>query len=257
MKVYGFVAGEGEKRCNDLTLSALNHRLREAVLSALLTGDAQTKARESEIRIFDGILHRVVDDWIDSGKKSGVDLPWERIVPINLLRAYMDRHPAMLNLLNDGSLCLLVAPCPTTQPDPTVRVGDVAVGLLLQLLDSPARARLSRCDACATYFMRARNPKKNQPIYRGTFCHNCKGKASAKRTNATRDLIKEQRVDLAAKWWPRWKPTRRYGDISEWIAGRVNEDLPRLAGAITKKWVTQNQTAIEAKVALRASQGKE
>ena len=44
-------------------------------------------------------------------------------------------------------------------------------------------ACLSRCIECKTYFVRSRSPKKDKPIYWGTYCSNCKVKGDAKRNS--------------------------------------------------------------------------
>jgi hypothetical protein len=133
--------------------------------------------------------------------------------------------------------------------DPTAAAEDVAGYLFLELLRSPEASRLSRCDTCGKYFVRARRPKLYAVIYHGSFCPRHKGKGGYARVKAIRDSRKNLLIELAAEYWPQWKQTHRHGNRSLWIANRVNQRLPRGVDAISGKWVTQNQAGIEAKVA--------
>src|SRR5208282_4982403 len=95
-----------------------------------------------------------------------------------------------------GAPCLVTLPRIWQQRDLSVAVQDAAICLFLQWLDSPARTRLFRCDGCGTYFIRTRTPKRDTPIYHGTFCAACKskGKDRARRTEDSRNNRTEEMI---------------------------------------------------------------
>jgi hypothetical protein len=216
----------------------------------LLTGNSG-KATKEAISEFHVTLHSLVDSWLDSGRRGSEDRPWERIAPLQILKEFMARNPPRLEIKKpNGSLCFFTWPSTFKQTNQLIAAGDIATYLVLLLMDSPERARLSRCDVCGTYFVRARTPKKDTPIYHGVFCEKHKGKGGAKRTKKSRDDRKDRMVDLAAEFWPQWKPSRSHGKQSEWVAARMNKGLAPHEH-ITGKWVTQHRSEIEAKIERR------
>ncbi len=209
------------------------------------------RIRASAENEFLSTLRDLVDQWLASGKSENGDCPWERKIPLHTLREFIRRNPPYLGLKTpSGPLLLDLEPLPVQKADPLVVARDAATYLFLKLLDSPARARLSRCDACKMYFVRTRTPKKDTPIYHGIFCEKHKGKGGAKRTVESRERRKQQIVGLAAEWWPKWKQTR-HGQRSKWIAKEVNKKLPHWAAPIGGKWITQHQQEIEAEAERR------
>jgi hypothetical protein len=139
------------------------------------------------------------------------------------------------------------------QVRPSIKAHEKAVFLLMNLVNcpSPARERLSRCDSCGEYFIRRRAPKRETPIYHGSFCANCKGKGGVRRTDMTRKSRTKKKVELAADVWPKWKQDRRQGERTEWVAQEVNRRLRASRDPIAKNWVTRHQTEIEAEVERR------
>jgi len=231
-----------EKGCPD-TLAALNNRLSRERVSAWI-GDSAKSAET-----FHHALRGLVDAWIDSGKSNGVESPHERIVPRHIqavLVGYSHRNPVRWDYsASDGGL-RIYATLRNRTDDRARAALDTASVLFIRLLNWRARARLARCDECGTYFLRKRMPKKGMNIKRGSFCPKDKGKGSAKRTNAGRERKRGGLVARAAEFWPKWKPARRYGERSVWVARQMN-------AGITGKWVTQNKKAIEAEVERRMS----
>ena len=128
---------------------------------------------------------------------------------------------------------------------------DAAAALFLQLLDSPARTRLFRCDGCQKYFMRTRTPKKDTPIFRGSYCAECKGKGAARRTTASRNNRTEEMIGWAADVWEQWRQDRRHGEREDWVARKINAWLPASRNPIARNWVTRNRTRIEVEVERR------
>ena len=286
MRVYGFV---GEKRGKSSSveqiLRLLNGRLPQPAVNALLIGkrDGLTgnDARNANLALC-MTLRMFLGAWIDSGKTEGEENASKRTLTSwrNVLQDYLERNPPMVELSEQGphlfmfphvwderkELSAFAKNAVNTSlsqmnetPAEEVRslrrimpfVWDTAIALVLLLLDSPERTRLFRCDGCQTYFMRARAPKKNVPIYRGSWCENCKGKGSARRTETSRDARTKKMVERAADVWANWKQDRRHGERSEWVAEQVNKKLPANANHIAKNWVTRHQDEIEAEVERR------
>jgi hypothetical protein len=265
MKVTGLVAAEESARegCSRNLLRALNRCLPRKAVNVIITGNADKDASPAAAEIFHYALRRHVDAWIDSGKSDGVECPYQRVIPHNVLLEYTERNPVVWDIFApDRELRLLVAPRNTEQSDQKQAAYDAAVALFIQLLDSPGRARLARCDDCGTYFLRKRMPKRDTPIKRGSFCPEHKGEGAAQRTNATRDRRIKQLIELAAKYWPKCKQEGR--ERSEWVAEKMRLALRQNPNAelfqfssIQGKWATQHQDEIEAEVKRRNIAGRE
>lgn len=291
MRVYGLVSDKRRKNGSaEQILRALNGRLSQAAINSLLfsKGDRTGAANESSARLAFTLSFRLlVDAWIDSAKTKDGEQPWKRVFPLPYLQDYLDRNPLHLNVGEEGPYLVLL---PNVWPKPkqpsafiwealTVelrkQVGDekarfeqfmlevmpfawdAAVAMLLQLLDSSERTRLFHCDGCGTYFMRARTPKRDVLIYRGSWCVRCKGKGAAARTEESRKIRTKQMVEWAADAWTEWRPNQpqKYGERAEWVAQRVNKRLPADWSEIARNWVTHHQDEIEAEVERRRANG--
>jgi hypothetical protein len=220
--------------------------------------------RAAAVLEFDNTLRSLVDQWIQSGRDSGVDEPYKRDIcwysprypePIfRTLTVFWERNPPTVIVGRDGRSAVKRKP-PSLNPRYLSREAHkTAIHCFQQLLDSPARYLLSRCDGCGTYFVRRRAPRKDMPIKRGTFCKNCKGLGGARRTVATREQRKKEVIGWAADYWPKWAQTRLHARQSEWIAQQVNRELAKhrwIHDPVTGKWVTQNKKSIEAEVERR------
>ena len=228
------------------------------------------RAREGSERAaalleFDNTLRSLTDQWIDSGKDRQdaiVDEPHRRTIlwcstrfpePIfETLRMFWERNRPRVIVGSDGRSTLRPEPKAFLNPeDLSLEARERAIYCFQRLLDSPIRERLCRCDGCRAYFVRARTPKRNTPMFRGVFCPNCKGKGSVQRMNSTRENRKKQLVELAAELWTKWKPIAQYGDRSKWVAERMNKKQRTLGTFITGKWVTQHQEEIKAEAERR------
>jgi hypothetical protein len=81
-------------------------------------------------------------------------------------------------------------------------------------------------------------------IKRGAYCGKCIGIGAAERTRISRNARKQELIDLAAKVWPLdWKPTPKYKSRSDWVVAEMKKRKPSVL--ITRKWISQNQQAIE------------
>lgn len=280
MKVYGFVGGKGDLR-NHL-LQALNGRLSHRSVSTLLTGKPdgieKEMAQPASI-VFRFILCFVVDSWINTGKKEGTEQVWERTAyPVLLpLQDFIERNPPLLRVTAKGPALVLFPQNWDEQKKPSAFLKeaylslqrlpdaqllafpsrilpfayDAAMALFLQILDSPARTRLFRCDGCRAYFMRARAPKKDTPIYHGSWCVKCKGKGGAVRTSNSRDRRTAKMIEWAADGWAQWKQGSGRSKRTEWVAQKVNERLGRSRDPIAANWVTRHKGEIETEVERR------
>jgi hypothetical protein len=209
-------------------------------------------------------LRRLVDQWIESGRKrseGGGDSPLDRTISwtspdyatplFEILNGYVKRGNLRARLRGDGRFFLSMEPSRVKSSDPFPGAREHATYWFVQLLNDPKRERLTRCDACGTYFLRVRTPKKATPIFRGTFCPNCKGKGGVKRMNATRENRTKQMVELASELWPKWRPLRQHGERSKWVAEMMNRKPRTSRALITGKWVTQHRSEIEAEAKRR------
>jgi hypothetical protein len=258
VKIYDTTSERGKRISPDYIATILNQQWRRDTLAAMARADGEPEEkRDAAICEFLGTLRELVDRWIDSGKDEkdrSVEEPWKRDVHsesasypntiATTLIAYWQRNPPRITIERDGRSSI-VAHTFAGRSNAVRRARDLAIFKFVILLDSPERERLCRCDECRAYFVRARAPKKDTPIFRGTFCPECKGKGSVKRMNGTRQNRTKQMVDLAAGFWPRWKPAAQYGKRSKWVAEMMNKRLGTTRTLVTGKWVTQHEQEIK------------
>jgi hypothetical protein len=220
--------------------------------------NATPETREMAVAEFRNTARRLCDQWIDSGKCDGVEDPWrrninwkteERIPLVETLRDYARRNPPRAEPGEDGRFDIWMLP--TFPSDPILRARDMGVYHLIHLLDSPIRERLSRCEECSAYFTRARMPKKDMPVYHGTFCQKCKNKGAERRTVKSREQRTKRRIELAADAWNKWRPRARYGKREEWVAQQVNERQPVGWDCIKRNWVKWHMDEIVAEAERR------
>lgn len=256
MRVFGYVGHNGTATPNIWLLPALNGRLPRLILSVIVTGSENGIADEDAEFVAQSfsrqLREEMVDKWIDSGRTGEAENPWERVAP-PLLGAFGVRNPPVLSVDAEGPYLMLMPHTRNEGKSLAAAVIDGAMAMCLQLLDSPTCRRLFRCDGCSVYFMRTRAPKKDTPIYHGSYCANCKrkGKDRIRRTEDSRAERTGQMIGLAADVWPQWKQDRRHGERTEWVAQQVNKRRKSNRGRIAKNWVTRHQAEIEAEVERR------
>ena len=247
---------------------------------------APEEVRDAAREEFLSTLRGLVNQWIESGRlqlKQFGEQPWSRNVqwcsddfpkPIaEILLEFRDRNPPRVLLNGDGRFA--IAPMGPLRHsswgtmlsqsiDPEQYARDIAISEFTLLLETSCPQRLFRCDGCGKYFVLARKPRKI--IALGTYCSksNCRKRASAKRMKSTSDKRRSPLVGFAADVWGTWKPT--YGARSKWVAEKVNQKTSKIATKagkhserksydkpITGRWVTENQSAIEAESGKRRS----
>jgi hypothetical protein len=202
-------------------------------------------------------MRELVDLWIDSGKSPsnpGLDSPAIRNIeavltgqPSSLFerieRGLLRHVGTEVKMHPDGSwvpaLKFLRFDCSELKEYSALeafkRFGRrVAMYWFLDLLAMPEARLIARCDSCRSYFERQR-PRS---VKNGVFCTTCKGKASVKRTNATRDARRAAMWEVAAKSWNQWTYSHRSPDRPTWVAQQVNKECK---SQIQRKWVSQNR----------------
>jgi len=173
------------------------------------------ETRDAVIAEMLGLLKTLVDQWIESGKNirdANVENPWERSIawtsplrpnPIStVLLLYAESNPRVASIDSNSRMRIDILPIPFDAKYPLIWARDRAIYEFVMLLDSPMRERLFRCDACATYYVRAKAPRKDRPIKRGTFCKKCRNKGGIRRMADRRNQQKKERIGWAADAWP-------------------------------------------------------
>ena len=214
--------------------------------------DLPSEIRPAARLEFSSALRALVDQWIDSGKSDGTEEAWKRNIKwqppngqkpiVETLSDYGRRNPPHAETRDDGRFDIWMLPAPSASKSPLRRARDMALYHFVCLLDYPRRERLSRCDECGTYFFRSRAPRKDTPIYHGTFCDRCKNKGGAKRTVDSRSRQTKEKIGWASDCWPKWMKWK--GLRSAWVAEQVNRRVvrhPICWGTVTGKWVTRHE----------------
>jgi hypothetical protein len=239
------------------------------------TMTAPTEIREKAIQEFHCALRNLTEQWIDSGKQNGIELPWARSVQFvspfhsasieNTLNQFWKRHPP--TVLFDQNEQVLSTQSILSHSD-WVHLSTLSIDRLMEyardhaiqrfasLMDSPSRYRVFRCEECRLYFTRERMPKKDAPIYKGAFCddENCKSAAGKRRVEELREKNLDLMVGVAADAWANWKPDRHHGELAAWVTRKVNQRLPAGCNPISHNktnWFNRHRKEIEAEVERR------
>lgn len=257
-----------KKGCPGIVAAMLNgNLLRERLEWCTGVSSERPETRDAMVREFLRLLRWLVDQWIASGRHDGVENGWERSVhwtseahptPLAeiLVKFTETTNPPRLLIGPDSRFEIGVMPLfllnrkSVKNVDPAMLAYASAVYWFTELLDSPTRERLFRCDKCGKYFVRARAPRKGTPIYHGTFCEKHKNKGGARRTVESRNRRTEEKIRWAADVWEQWKQDRRHGERAEWVAREVSERLSE-SRAIARNWVTRHTKEIEVEVERR------
>jgi hypothetical protein len=202
-------------------------------------------------------LRVLAERWIQSGIHSdGVEEPKSRKLPEFLREAIRCsvNDPLTVHIMPDGALqghfSFRLGLESAVLDDRARRECDERKGtyLFLLFLDGDnLRFRLAKClrkGCAAPYFFRERL----RPIYKnGAVCpHHRKQVGSLRAREDERDDL----LKLAAKFWPRWTPTKQ-PNRSLWTAGQVNAQRTGIEKHITQKWISRNAVQIEAEVERR------
>jgi len=207
-------------------------------------------------------MRELADMWIDSGKglmNPSADTPRDRnaevVLPgrstslFRVMARFFDRYPPQMGMRRDGTQGILRKGWPYFQEEQLARQGllgtlrmygsEWAMYYFADLLDSPDRYRIARCDSCRTYF--AYDRARLRTVKYGAFCPKCEPEGSVKRTERSRG----RRLDTAAKAWQEWESKVKEQPEFQWIADRVNEEHGTSFG---RRWVSQNQGKIKQQI---------
>jgi hypothetical protein len=212
-------------------------------------------------------LRAVVDQWIDSGiDAAGIESPLTRNVSTvpsgyshslyEILADWFPRNTPVPKLMDDGTIIVVALPLRPRlgAATPWIYARDCAILDFQDLLETSGSHKLARCanQQCRRYYLR--NRLRANVIKRGTYCHRCIGVGSHVRTKASRDKHKLERIMQAAKFWPLWGQAARREAQPEWVARQMNKAAGRQT-PVTRKWVSQNRSLIEAELKRRNNAG--
>lgn len=281
MEVWARWTKRGEREYPEFIAAILNSDVDKGILGYLAGiplpiprfQSAPFEVRDKAVSEFICTLRTLTCQWIATGKLQETERgeePWERSVNVstpdypqpilNTLIEYRDRNPPKVFITDDGRFGIPSDPMirysgwpsPPPELEATLqRARDFAICEFAKLLESHGRERLFRCDECGKYLVRARAPRKETPIYHGTFCEKCKHKGSARRTVESRKRRTQKMIEWAADAWEKWTPGNRFGKRADWVVEKVNAKLPAGRIPIKINWVTKHQTEIEAEVERR------
>jgi hypothetical protein len=233
---------------------------------ATVASSLRQKARHSERELaadsdyrnaaaaFKTRLRELVDEWIKSGSNGDIDEPKKRT-----LRPGHGAFMAQVEWVQWNQPLPRVAPTGEVYFDlnhPINRrahqdhddpIGDMkreAVGAFVNLMASPLKYQLAKCDQCSNYYFR----KKLRSFYkRGKyFCPGCRSAASATiRTKKKRTEEHAQIVQAAIQALKRWpvlsaSTQAKYKTENSYIASNLKKFSK------TAKWVTRNIDEIRA-----------
>lgn len=242
-------------------LNSKDGRLMEFQLRSSMRWSGGTPAPEeiylSAPGAFRARLRTLVNEWIATGKKDdGADYPRDRAFTrysagYEAIAKWNQQHPLVSSVSLTGELVLPKNGArawskATTQgtDDPITKMEERAINEFLQMLQSPFKYLIARCDRCSQspFFFR----KKLRPYYNnGSFCPDCRRAAAAKRKtyrdrNKTREAILKPAATAWAKWSSLSKTTQaKYGTQESYVLSKIKHT------GRTIKFVTRNRGTIE------------
>jgi hypothetical protein len=223
------------------------------------------RERGEAVAEFKQILGYLVGHWLASGRDKNdpeVDVPSSRNITwtsgryptplFKTLRKFWDRYEKKTQAVIDGTrsapLFFKVGiPDTAASQDPLFAARERAILEFSRLLASGSPERLFCCEGCGKYFSKQRAPRKDTPIFHGSFCGKkaCRHSAGAKRTEKKRQRDLNQRLDVAAALWLESGQEKPAKLRSAWIAEQMTrKHLIEIRG----KWVTQHSAEIEKRV---------
>jgi hypothetical protein len=204
---------------------------------------------------FHARLRTLVNEWIATGKRDGIDEPRKRKFTrhspgYEAVQTWLQRnHPRMSHALT-GELFITQSALPIQTrsaanaiDDPIAKMEELAIGKFSSLLQSPLKYYIARCDHRSPHFFFR---KKLRASYKGdSFCLECRRAAAAERkTKKDRNDAKEETFELASAAWAKWPSLStatqsKHGSIELYTIGKI------ASTGKTMKWITRNRRAIE------------
>lgn len=231
-----------------------------------------------------GMMRRLADLWIDSGK-SGPDKTFDNPSDRNVLYSSpegtwpeLDGSPFIATAtIKDLFYGLLLDEVrwPEIHLDGTQSLKEVIFGFKIhgrpilnpiaelkrfgmkvamywfaRLLDSPFSRHLTRCDECRRYFAYSR--ARRTASKRGVYCSRCGERGHVKRVESARKDELKKMIEVAAIAWNEWSFSHRHPDQRQWVVDKANKAF----GTNRKrKWASQNLKEIQERAeALRHAQ---
>lgn len=237
----------GEEDVNMLTVE-------EAVASDLNRLRSRTNVAK-RLTVYESTLQTLVELWIDSGRRGGVDYPRNRkldfaLDPMRKFGIFVAKQRPHLVITSEQLIGVSLSMPSVSGPRRPQKMGkDDAHKRFLQLFASSQRSQLARCDHCAMYWVRQRMPREG--IGQGVFCEACKkaGYASDHRQKELRRKKENKWIGIAALSLRHLRSKGKGKPVSsKAIADQMRMDLARTGHECTKtgNWVTRHRTAIDA-----------
>jgi hypothetical protein len=264
MQINDGYSKSGKRNCPEHVAWILNGRVTKDFVTQYILQAPSQQAADAALDEYRSTLKGLVDAWLDSGKTNGVDCPWERIMPYSALCEFFERNPPKLIPIDLRYLTFQVEPTFARSTDPVAFAHDRAIVQFIQLMDSPTKAKLSRCDKCPKYFVRGRSAKRDAPIKNGTYCEAHRGLSRGRSMKGIRadhiEKLEKLAIQLCVKWERRRPRAEKSLSLntekSEWIADQMRTELRLWIDdeqfkwvaeylKLTKKWVRQHRKAIE------------
>jgi hypothetical protein len=216
----------------------------EFVAEFLNRRESENNKTEAAARL---IFRKLVDAWLESGKRKGVDRPWDRRPDDLDLRNYLEKNPP-ITVVSRGDIYVSFqnfGGLHSTKPPKRW-----AYYTFLNFLAGP-REKLSRCDSCSAYFSHRHLPVEGVVIKGGSFCSECKHKANVVTALESRRRQRERLIESAAGFWRQYGEKKRRCTQAEWVTQQMRQKYGNLSfsGAPTWKntrWVTRYRADIEA-----------
>lgn len=215
---------------------------------------ARKIGQDAEARFFTS-LRELVDQWLDSSRDGLHARPYDRTIiwsfPLSKEVYQFATSNSTTVIDSTGQISQKLSVPLRQKASLGNQLHEQAIFAFLQLMNSPRRSRLFRCDGCRRYFVQRRDPRKE--ILRGIFCKKCKktGRPGKVRMDATNDNRTKELVRLAADYWPRWDPKKHRFTRSKWVAANMQDSLPEWRTSLSGNWVTRHAEEIEAEVERR------
>lgn len=202
---------------------------------------------------YESTLRTLVDLWINSGRKDGVDYPRNRCLdfdldPVRRFGTFVNKQRPHLVITSEELIGIsLSMPSISGSVRPQKMGKDDAHRRFLQLFASSQRSQLARCDYCAAYWVRQRMPREG--IAQGVFCAACKksGDASDQLQKERRKKEETEWIAMAALCARRLRSKRKKTD-SKAIANQMRMECERKGKecSLTGNWVTRHRPEIDA-----------
>jgi hypothetical protein len=244
-QILGYLNGTSRWAANQRAEDMKDPELRSHIADPETYAAAET--------VFTETLRSYMSDWIDSGKKSGYEIPETRSLwsiengeskAELAMQEYIERNPPQTFSHGTGIETVFIAPKGYMFDSPLEFAKEDATRVLVNLMNSDDKWQIAQCVVCREYLFPER---KLREIYvRGIHHARCRPQIAMLDTRASREAWAEKILDLAAQAWPKHKSF--HGTKERWVAAQVNDRLGPSDKHITMTWITRNIGKIESRV---------